>query len=147
MVGTYKPGTAGTCPSSTSIPADASIIESFRERSGKTFSSYCADAWNNFWNSSSCSVLQSAAFSNTITTTYIDTGIGVAFDFTAVGTYTFSYDFVIGSTLVPAYDHIELVHDGSANLCPENVKVLACTSSIVPCPDLNIVNSAPLLAT
>lgn len=144
VVGTYQPATAGTCPSSTSLPPGASIVESFRERSGKTFSSYCANTWSTFWSGSSCSVLQSAALSNTITTTYIDTGIGVAFDFTAAGTYTFSYDFVIGSTVVPAYDHIELVHDGSASLCPENVKVLACTSATVPCPALSIVNSGTI---
>lgn len=144
VVGTYKPTVAGTCPSSTGLPAGATIVESFRERSGKTFSSYCANTWSTFWSGSSCSVLQSAALSNTITTTYIDTGIGVAFDFTATGTYTFSYDFVIGSTVVPAYDHIEIQHDGTGTLCPETVKVLACTSAGVPCALADIVNTGTI---
>jgi hypothetical protein len=74
----------------------------------------------------------------------IDTGIGVAFDFTAPGTYTFSYDFVIGTTVVPAYDHLEIQHDGAATLCPENIKVLACTSTTVPCPVGSVVNTGTL---
>ena len=53
--------------------------------------------------------------SNTITTTLQDTGIGISYDFTAPGTYTFSYDFVIGSTTVPPYDHIEIRHDGKCH--------------------------------
>ena len=146
VVGTYKPSAAGTCPSSTALPPGVAIVESFRERSGKTFSSYCAAGYASFFTNGSpnCSVLQSAVLSNTITTTYIDTGIGVAFDFIASGTYTFSYDFVIGSTLVPAYDHIEIQHDGSGTLCPETVKVLACTSAGVPCPLSNIVNTGTI---
>lgn len=140
VVGTYKP-TGTSCPLSNALPVGVTLVESFRERSGKSFSSYCANTWSTFWSGSSCSVLQSAALGNIITTSYIDTGIAVAFDFVAPGTYTFSYDFVIGSTVVPAYDHIELVHDGSSTLCPENIKILACTSSGVPCNPLDIVNS------
>lgn len=146
VVGTYKPTTAGTCPSNSVLPAGVSIVESFRERSGMPFSSYCAAGWQSFYVSGgvNCAVPQFAPFSNTIATTYQDTGIGITFDFTAPGTYTFSYDFVIGTTVVPAYDHIEIVHDGSATLCPETLQVLACTSSTVPCPIGNLVNTGAI---
>lgn len=149
VVGTYPPPSGTSCPSSTSIPSNVSIVESFRERSGLLFSSYCAAGWASFYTNgtSNCSVLQTASLSNTIVTTYQDTGIGVEFDFTAPGTYTFSYDFVIGSTIVPAYDHLEIVHDGSATSCPENVIILACTSSTVPCPAGASVNTGTLTGT
>ncbi|WMW79366.1 hypothetical protein RF679_11980 [Undibacterium cyanobacteriorum] len=146
IVGTYSSlGGATPCPTSTALPTSGTIVESFRERVG-TFSSYCAAGWSTFFvnGAPNCSVLQSAAMSNTITTTLQDTGIGIAYDFTAPGTYTFSYDFVIGSTTVPPYDHIEIRHDGSTTQCPENFVVLACTSSTVPCPPLNIVNTGTL---
>lgn len=148
IVGTYQP-TSGTCTSSNSIPAGVNVVESFRERSGLSFSNYCASGWQSFFvnGSTNCSVLQSAAMSNAITTTYIDTGIGIERDFTAPGTYTFSYDFVIGSPNVPPYDHLEIRHDGSGSLCPETVTVLACTSSTVPCPALSIVNTGTLTGT
>ncbi|MDO9191621.1 MAG: hypothetical protein Q7U12_01860 [Undibacterium sp.] len=146
VVGTYPPPSGTTCPSSTSIPAGVTIVESFRERSGLAFSKYCAAGWSTFFTNGgvNCSVLQTAPLSNTIVTSYQDTGIGVEFDFTAPGTYTFSYDFVIGSTVVPAYDHLEIVHDGTATLCPENVTILACTSSTVPCPAGASVNTGTL---
>lgn len=140
IVGTYS-AVAGACPSSTTLPASG-VVESFRERTG-TFSRYCAALWSSFFTNGgvNCSVLQAAQMSNTIATTLQDTGIGVEYDFTATGVYTFSYDFVIGSTVVPTYDHIEIRHDGAATLCPENMTVLACTSSTVPCPALSIVNT------
>lgn len=144
IVGTYS-SIAGACPTSTALPTSGTIIESFRERTG-TFSSYCAALWSSFFTNGApnCSVLQSAVLSNTITTTEIDTGIGIEYDFTAPGVYTFSYDFVIGTTTVPAYDHLEIQHDGAATLCPENVKVLACTSTTVPCPAGSVVNTGTL---
>lgn len=164
IVGTYSSlGGANPCPTSTALPTAGTIVESFRERAPptpplggstvSTFSSYCAAGWSTFFANGSpyCSVQQLTrpgstigALSNTITTTLQDTGIGIAYDFTAPGVYTFSYDFVIGSTVVPDYDHIEIRHDGSATQCPEPVQVLACTSAIVPCPDLNIVNTGTL---
>jgi hypothetical protein len=146
VVGTYPPPNGTNCPSSSAIPNGVSIVESFRERSGRSFSNYCTALWSSFFNNGSpnCSVLQNAALSNTIITSFQDTGIGVEYDFTASGTYTFSYDFVIGSTGVPAYDHIEIQHRGSATLCPEPVQVLACTSSTVPCPPANIVNTGTI---
>jgi|GEM_PF-383273 len=149
VVGTYPPPSGTSCPSSTSIPAGVSVVESFRERSGLTFSNYCAAGWSTFYvnGSPNCSILQTADMSNTIVTTYQDTGIGVEYAFTAVGTYTFSYDFVIGSPNVPPYDHIEIQHDGSGTLCPDTVTVLACTSSTVPCPALSMVNSGTLTGT
>jgi hypothetical protein len=127
------------------LPPGATIVESFRERGG-TFSNYCAADWSSFFftDGNSCSVTQAGAMSNTITTTYRDTGIGIEYDFTAPGTYTFSYDFVIGSPVVPPYDHLEIQHDGAGTLCPENVTVLACTSSTLPCPAANIVNTGTL---
>ncbi|MBC3882113.1 hypothetical protein H8K35_12030 [Undibacterium sp. LX40W] len=146
IVGTYSSlGGATPCPTSTALPTTGTVVESFRERTG-TFSSYCAAGWSSFFINGgvNCSVLQTTPLSNTITTTLQDTGIGIAYDFTAPGTYTFSYDFVIGTTSVPAYDHIEIRHDGSATLCPENLVVLACTSSTVPCPPLSIVNTGTL---
>ncbi len=146
IVGTYSSlGGATPCPTSTALPTAGTVVESFRERTG-TFSSYCAAGWSTFFvnGAPNCSVLQTAALSNTVTTTLQDTGIGIAYNFTAPGVYTFSYDFVIGTTTVPAYDHIEIRHDGSATLCPENLVVLACTSSTVPCPPLNIVNTGTL---
>lgn len=148
IVGTYQP-ISGSCTTTTSIPAGVNVVESFRERSGLTFSNYCASGWQSFFvnGSTNCSVLQSASMSNAITATYIDTGIGIELDFTAPGTYTFSYDFVIGSPNVPPYDHLEIQHDGSGTLCPETVTVLACTSSTVPCPALNIVNTGTLTGT
>lgn len=146
IVGTYSSlGGATPCPTSTALPTSGTVVESFRERTG-TFSSYCAAGWSSFFVNGgvNCSVLQTTPLSNTITTTLQDTGIGISYNFTAPGTYTFSYDFVIGTTSVPAYDHIEIRHDGSATLCPENLVVLACTSSTVPCPPLNIVNTGTL---
>lgn len=146
VVGTYPPTSGTTCPSSTSIPVGVSVIESFRERSGLVFSNYCASGWNSFWvnGSTNCSILQSANMSNNISTSYQDTGIGVQYNFTAPGTYTFSYDFVVGSFVVPPYDHLEIRHPGTANLCATDVTVLACTSSTVPCPSANIVNTGTL---
>jgi MSHA biogenesis protein MshQ len=150
VIGTYPPPPPGTtCPSSTSIPSGVSVVESFRERSGPAFSRYCAASWSSFFvnGAANCSVLQAAGMSNTVVTTYQDTGIGIEYDFTAPGTYTFSYDFVIGSTSVPPYDHLEIQHDGAATLCPENVTVLACTSSTLPCPAGSRVNTGVLSGT
>ncbi len=146
VIGTYPPVSGTTCPSSTSIPTGVSVVESFRERSGLTFSNYCASSWSSFWvnGTTNCSILQSANMSNNIATTYQDTGIGIQYNFTAPGTYTFSYDFVVGSFLVPPYDHLEIRHPGTANLCATDVTVLACTSSTVPCPAANIVNTGTL---
>lgn len=137
IVGTYPPATGTSCPSSTSIPAGVSIVESFRERNG-TFSHYCTDTWSNFYDNaapwSACALKSNVAFSDSVSTTYRDTGVGIEYDFTAAGTYTFSYDFVIGYPAVPPYDHVEIRHDGSGSLCAENVTVLGCLSSTVPCP-------------
>lgn len=146
VVGTYPPPNGSTCPSSTGLPAGVTVVESFRERDGMDFSAYCAALWSSFYanGSPNCSVLQTASMSNTIVTSYQDTGIGIEYDFTAAGTYTFSYDFVIGSTTVPPYDHLEIRHDGTTSLCPDNVTVLACISSTVPCPALDIVNTGTL---
>jgi MSHA biogenesis protein MshQ len=146
VIGTYPPASGSTCPSSTVIPTGVSIVESFRERSGRTFSAYCASGYASFFDGSTptCSVAQSASMSNRVITSYVDTGIGIEYDFTAAGTYTFSYDFVVGSPAVPPYDHVEIQHDGSATLCPENVKVLACTSTTVPCPAGSIVSTGTL---
>lgn len=135
VVGTYSGlGGATPCPTSTSLPASGTVVESFRERTG-TFTRYCAAVWNSFFVNGgvNCSVRQAAQMSNTITTTLQDTGIGIEYDFTAAGTYTFSYDFVIGTTTVPTYDHIEIRHDGSATLCPENIVVVACTNAGASC--------------
>lgn len=137
IVGTYPPASGTSCPSSSSIPAGVSIVESFRERNG-AFSHYCTNTWNSFYDNSSpwsaCALKSNAAFSDGVSTTYIDTGVGIEYDFTAAGTYAFSYDFVIGSPTVPPYDHVEIRHDGSGSLCSENVTVLGCLSSVVPCP-------------
>lgn len=141
IVGTYS----GPCGSSSSLPASG-IVESFRER-GRPFSAYCAAGWSTFFATGSgttCSVLQTNPLNNTITTTLQDTGIGIEFDFTATGTYTFSYDFVVGTTAVPDYDHIEIRHDGSATLCPENMIVLACKTAGVPCDPSQILESGTL---
>lgn len=141
IVGTYS----APCGSSSSLPASG-VVESFRER-GRPFSAYCAAGWSTFFatgGSTICSVLQTNPLNNTITTTLQDTGIGIEFDFTATGTYTFSYDFVVGSTAVPDYDHLEIRHDGSATLCPENMIVLACTTPGVPCDPGDLVNSGTL---
>jgi hypothetical protein len=148
VVGTYPPTSGSTCPSSTSLPPGAIIVESFRERTG-TFSEYCTADWSSFYfpDGNNCAVSQANALSNTIVTTYRDTGVGIEYDFTAAGTYTFSYDFVIGTTVVPPYDHLEIVHDGAATLCPETVTVLACTSSTLPCPSGSIVNTGTLTGT
>lgn len=146
VVGTYPPASGTTCPSSTAIPAGVSVVESFRERSGLPFSNYCANSWSSFWVNGgvNCSILQSANMSNAVSTVYQDTGVGIQYNFTAAGTYTFSYDFVVGSPTVPPYDHLEIRHPGSANLCPTNVTVLACTSTTVPCPTANIVSTGSL---
>jgi hypothetical protein len=142
-VGTYPPPSGTTCPSTTAVPATVSVVQSFRERSGLPFSHYCTSTWNAFYRSDStnCFLMQAAPFSNFISNTYRDTGIGIEYDFTAPGTYTFSYDFVIGSPSVPAYDHLELQHDGSGTLCPASVTVLGCLSSQVPCPAGSIHNA------
>lgn len=148
VVGTY-PLSSGNCPSSNSLPANLDVVESFRERNGK-FDHYCVGFWNTFWSSSSgnaCAIGKSASLADTVTTTYQDTGAAIEYDFTAPGTYTFSYDFVVGSTFVPNYDHLEIRHPGTATLCPVEVKVLACTSSVVPCPDDSMVNTGSLVGS
>lgn len=146
VVGSYPPASGSTCSNSTSIPTGVSVVESFRERSGLNFSSYCASYWQDFWvnGATNCSVLQTTDMSNTIGTKYQDTGIGVAFNFIAPGTYTFSYDFVVGSPNVPPYDHLEIRHPGTASLCAADITVLACTSSTIPCPTASIVNTGTL---
>jgi MSHA biogenesis protein MshQ len=147
VVGTY-PLTNGTCPSSNSLPPNLDVVESFRERTG-TFDHYCVGFWSDFWSTSTtnppaCAISKSGSLSDSITTTYQDTGAAIEFDFTAPGIYTFSYDFVVGSTFVPDYDHFEIRHAGTATLCPTEVKVLACLSSTVPCPDNQLVSSGEL---
>ena len=146
VVGTYPPVSGSSCPSATSLPTGVSVVESFRERSGLKFSNYCSSGWQSFWvgDSNNCSVLQSANMSNKITTTYEDTGIGIQYNFIAAGTYTFSYDFVIGSPNTPPYDHLEITHPGTSNLCPANVTVQACLSSTVPCPAGSVVSTGTL---
>ena len=154
VVGTYPPPSGTTCPSSTSIPSGVSVVESFRSRSNPAhpngfFNGYCAVNYASFYNSSgsstqNCFIGSTFPLQNQIATTFIDTGIGIHYEFTSPGTYTFSYDFVIGSTSVPSYDHIEITHDGSATLCPETLTVQACTSSTVPCPVANIVSTGVL---
>lgn len=145
FVGTYQP-TSGICTTTTAIPAGINVVESFRERDGLPFTAYCASGWSSFFvnGSTNCSVLQATNMSNALQATFADTGIGIQYSFTAPGVYTFSYDFVIGTPNVPPYDHLEIRHDGSGSLCPESVTVLACTSSTVPCPALNIVNTGTL---
>lgn len=145
VVGTY-PLVSGNCPSSNSLPANLDVVESFRERNGK-FDHYCVGFWNTFWtntSSNACAIGKTASLSDTITTTYQDTGAAIEYDFTAPGVYTFSYDFVVGSTFVPNYDHFEIRHSGTGTLCPAEVKVLACLSSTVPCPDNQLVSSGSL---
>lgn len=147
VVGTY-PLTNRTCPSSNSLPANLDVIESFRERSG-TFSHYCVGFWNDFWSTSSrnapaCAISKSSSLGDTVSTTYQDTGAAIEYDFTAPGIYTFSYDFVVGSTFVPNFDHLEIRHPGTASQCPTDVQVLACLSSTVPCPEGQLVGSGSL---
>jgi hypothetical protein len=154
VVGTYPPASGTTCPSSSSIPSGVSIIESFRERSGQNFTRYCTARWSDFWDITSpyanCAVYNPSQWTNSVTTTYQDTGVGIEYDFTATGTYVFSYDFVIGSPAVPPYDHLELRYDPGGALCPFTVTVLGCTSSTVPCPagsELNANLSGTLTAS
>jgi hypothetical protein len=147
VVGTY-PVINGGCPSSTTLPNNLDIVESFRERSGK-FSNYCVGRWDTFWTydttpETSCAIGKTRALSNTISTTNIDTGAAIEYDFTSPGTYTFSYDFVIGSTYVPSYDHLEIRHPGTNSLCPVDIQVLACLSSTVPCPTGQILSAGSL---
>lgn len=147
VVGTY-PLTNGTCPSSSSLPPNLDVVESFRERSGK-FDHHCVGYWSDFWSTATssppaCSISKSGSLGDSVTTTYQDTGAAIEYDFTAPGIYTFSYDFVVGSTFVPNYDHFEIRHAGTATLCPTEVKVLACLSSTVPCPDNQLVSSGEL---
>jgi len=147
VVGTY-PLTNGTCPSSNSLPPNLDVVESFRERTG-TFDHYCVGYWSDFWSTSTtnppaCAISKSSSLGDSVTTTYQDTGAAIEFDFTAPGVYTFSYDFVVGSTFVPNYDHLEIRHPGSSSLCPVDVQVLACLSSTVPCPSDQLVNTGLL---
>ncbi|BDT70717.1 hypothetical protein os4_02240 [Comamonadaceae bacterium OS-4] len=144
VIGTYPPP-LGVCTSTTTIPAGVTIVESFRERSGLAFSAYCANDWNSFWDANdTCSVNKAAAMNNLVSNTLRDTGIGVQYQFIAPGTYTFSYDFVVGSPTVPPYDHLEIRHDGMGTLCPEPVQVLACLVSTLPCPAASIVSTGTL---
>lgn len=137
------------CPSSTSLPANLDVVESFRERDGK-FSNYCVGNWQTFWsssNSDACGIAKSNQLSNTVNTFLTDTGAAIEYDFTLPGTYTFSYDFVVGSTLVPDYDHLEIRHPGSSSLCPVDIQVMACLVSTMPCPDDQLINSGSLTGT
>lgn len=146
VIGTYPPVSGSSCPSSTSLPTGVSVVESFRERSGLNFSNYCSSGWKSFWvnGTTNCSVLQSADMSNDITSTYQDTGIGIEYSFIAPGTYSFSYDFVVGSPNTPPYDHLEITHSGTSNLCPTNITVKACLSSALPCPANSVVSTGTL---
>lgn len=145
VVGTYPPASGTSCPSSTSIPSGVSIVESFRERGSRPFTAYCTSLWSNFWDTTTpyqaCSIFNTVSLPNTVTTSYQDTGVAVEYDFTAAGTYAFSYDFVIGSPSVPPYDHLELQYTPGSNLCPMDVTVLGCTSTTVPCPAGNELNA------
>ena len=154
VAGTYPwPGSCSSggttnisCPSSTTLPANLDIVESFRERNG-SFSRYCVGSWDTFWsnsNSNACAIGKSNPLSNTVSDKLTDTGAAIEYDFTSPGEYTFSYDFVVGSTAVPNYDHFEIRHAGTATLCPTDVQVLACTSSTVPCPVESQVTSGAL---
>lgn len=147
IVGTYplSGGTNAPCPSSSSLPANLDVVESFRERN-RSFDHYCVGAWDSFWSSSNnaCAIAKTNSLSDTISTTKIDTGIAIEYDFILPGTYTFSYDFVVGSTFVPNYDHLEVRHSGTGTLCPVDIKVLACLSSAVPCPDNQLVTTGAL---
>ncbi|MGP1716260.1 MAG: DUF6701 domain-containing protein [Methylophilus sp.] len=134
-----------SCPSTTALPQNLDVVESFRERNGK-FSAYCVGSWSSFWtNNEACSMFKTQPLSSTVNNRLIDTGVAIEYDFTSVGVYTFSYDFVVGSTYVPAYDHIEIRHPGTASLCPVNVQVMACLTSAVPCPDNQLISSGALL--
>ena len=148
IVGTYplSGGTNAPCPSSSSLPANLDVVESFRERN-RSFDHYCVGAWDSFWTSTSgnaCAIAKTNSLSDTISTTKIDTGIAIEYDFVLPGTYTFSYDFVVGSTFVPNYDHLEIRHPGTATLCPVDIQVLACLSSTVPCPSNQLVSTGLL---
>jgi len=146
VIGSYPPPSGNSCPSQTTVPSGVSVFEFFRERSGLAFSEYCSSLWSDFFGTggSNCSVAQSAVMSKTVNASYEDTGLGIEFDFTAAGTYTFSYDFVVGSPQVPPYDHLEIQHDGATTLCPDTVTVSACTVATVPCPIANLVNTGTL---
>jgi MSHA biogenesis protein MshQ len=147
IVGTYplSGGTNAPCPSSSSLPANLDVVESFRERN-RSFDHYCVGAWDSFWSSSNnaCAIAKTNSLSDTISTTKIDTGIAIEYDFILPGTYTFSYDFVVGSTFVPNYDHLEIRHSGTGTLCPVDIQVLACLSSTVPCPSNQLVSTGLL---
>lgn len=154
VVGTYPPQSGTSCPSTTSVPSGVTIVESFRERSGQQFSKYCVAGFQDFWDMSSpwtnCAILNPNGLTTGVTSTYQDTGVAIQYDFTAAGTYTFSYDLVIGSPTVPPYDHLELRYTAGGNLCPMNVTVLGCTSSTVPCPagsELNANLSGALISS
>lgn len=138
VVGTYPPSSGTTCTSTTSVPSGVTIVESFRERSGMQFAKYCVAGFQDFWDMSSpwtnCAIQNPNGLTTGVTNTYQDTGVAIQYDFTAAGTYTFSYDLVIGSPAVPPYDHLELRYTAGGNLCPMNVTVLGCLSSTVPCP-------------
>lgn len=149
VIGTYPPPSGRRCPSSNSVPNGVAVVESFRERDGLGFSHYCVDRWNRFWSTSrrfpqGCSIANTNDLSDNISTVYQDTGMAIEYAFHSAGTYTFSYDFVVGSTQVPIYDHVEIRHPGNMTLCPVDVTVLACTVSTVPCPAANIVNTGVL---
>jgi MSHA biogenesis protein MshQ len=145
VVGTYPWSGGSSCPSSTGVPTGVNVVESFRERSGGAFPNYCASAWDDFWyGNTACSISKSGDLNNVISTNYQDTGVAIEYEFTSAGTYTFSYDFVVGSTKVPIYDHLEIRHPGTASLCPTDVVVLACTVSTVPCPSGSAINTGTL---
>jgi len=149
VIGTYPPPSGTSCPSTTAVPSTVNVVESFRERSGLPFSAYCTSTWSAFYSASDttgCYLMQTAALSKFVSNTYRDTGVGIEYDFTAAGTYSFSYDFVVGSPQVPAYDHLELQHDGSGTLCPESVTVLGCRSTTLPCP-VGSIHDAVLTGT
>lgn len=149
LAGSCSSGSTSTnisCPSSTTLPANLDVVESFRERNG-SFSRYCVGNWQTFWsnsNTDACAIGKSNQLSNTVNTTLTDTGAAIEYDFTTPGVYTFSYDFVVGSTAVPNYDHLEIRHAGTSSQCPFDVQVMACLSSSVPCPDDQLVSSGAL---
>lgn len=149
LSGSCSSGSTSTnvsCPSSTTLPANLDVVESFRERNG-SFTRYCVGNWQSFWsnsNSDACGIGKTNQLSNTVNTTLTDTGAAIEYDFTAAGVYKFSYDFVVGSTAVPNYDHLEIRHAGTSSQCPFDVQVMACLSSSVPCPDDQLVSSGAL---
>ena len=139
LVGVYTPA-ANNC-SGTAFPQNGTTpVIAFR---GQFFNSATIQGQGLLFKS----IRAQGILGSSITNGPLDLDPGIEYDFTQPGTYTFSYDIVVGVPTTPLrVDHLEVRHEGlavtkanAASCGATMVKVLACQTSEFPCSEGNIV--------